>query len=100
MNVTIYKNMSRHPKICIAHSVSLWGMMIGIVGLMTSCMKGQGIYKNLKAKYNKKETLHSIIPLEEETSTLAVDSEEEEEEEAWVKVKVKSFFITTHNQDT
>ena len=61
--------------------------MIGIVGPMTSCMKGQGIYTKFKAKYSKKEALHSITPLGEETSTLVVDSEEEEEEEVWVEVE-------------
>jgi hypothetical protein len=29
-----------------------------------------------------------------------VDSEEEDEEEPWVKVKVRSFFITVHSQVT
>ena len=62
-------------------------MMIGIVGLTISCMKGQGIYTIFKAKYNKKETLHNKNPLGEETSTLVVDFEEEEEEEVWVKVE-------------
>ena len=68
------------------------------VELTTSCMKDQGIYTKFKAKYIKKETLHSIIPQEEETSTLVVDSKEEVEEEAWAKVKVRSFVITMHNQ--
>ena len=68
--------------------------MIGIVGPMTSCMKGQGTYKKFKVKYNKKETLRSIILQEEETSTLVVDLEEEDEEEAWVEVEVISFVIT------
>jgi hypothetical protein len=63
-------------------------MMIGIVGPMTSCMKGQGIYTKFKAKYNKKGTLRNIITLEKETSTLVVDSKEEEEEEVWVEVEV------------
>jgi hypothetical protein len=62
-------------------------MMIGIVGLTISCMKGQGIYTKSKEKYNKKETLHSITPLGEETSTFMVDSEDEEEEDIWVKVE-------------
>jgi hypothetical protein len=62
-------------------------MMIGIVGLMISCMKGLEIYTISKVKYNKKETLHIITPLGEENSILAVDSEEEEEEEEWVEVK-------------
>jgi len=75
-------------------------MMIGIVGIMTSCMKGQGIYTKFKENYNKKEALHSITLQEEETSNLVVDSEEEEEEEVWVKVEDRSFFITAHNQDT
>jgi hypothetical protein len=73
--------MFRHPQICIAGSVSPWDMMIGIVGLMISCMKGQETYTRFKVKYNKKETLCSTTPLGEETSILAVDSEEEDEEE-------------------
>jgi hypothetical protein len=76
--------MFKHPQICIARSTSQWSMMIIIVGLMNSCMKGQGTYTRFKVKYSKKETLHSIIPQEEETSTLVVDSEEEEEE-LWVE---------------
>jgi hypothetical protein len=80
--------MSRHPKICIARSVSRKDMLIGIVGLMTSCMKGQGIYTKFKAKYRQKEALCSITLVGEETSTLVVDSkEEEEEEEVWVLVE-------------
>jgi hypothetical protein len=75
-------------------------MMIGIVGPMTSCMKGQETYTRFKVKYNKKETLRSIIPQEEETSTLVVDSEEEDEEEVWVEVEARSFVITVHSQDT
>jgi hypothetical protein len=73
--------------------------MIGIVGPMTSCMKVRGIYTKFKSKYSKKEELHSIIPQEEETSTLAMDSEEEEEEEVWVEVKERSFVTTAHSQD-
>jgi hypothetical protein len=75
-------------------------MMIGIVGLTISCMKGQETYIRFKAKYNKKETLRSITLLGEETSILAVDSKEEDEEEEWVEAKEKSFIITAHNQDT
>jgi hypothetical protein len=56
-------------------------MMIGIVGLMISCMKGQETYIRFKVKYNKKETLHGITLLGEETSILTVDSEEEDDEE-------------------
>jgi hypothetical protein len=74
-------------------------MVIGIVGPMTSCMKGQGIYTKFKAKYNKKEKLRSIILQEEETSTLTMDSEEEDEEEVWVEVEAKSFVITAHSQE-
>jgi hypothetical protein len=62
-------------------------MMIGIVGRMISCMKGQDIYTKFKAKYNKKETLCSITPLGEETSILVVDSEEEDKEEEWVEAE-------------
>jgi hypothetical protein len=79
--------MFRHPQICIARFVSPWDMMIEIVGLTISFMKGQETYTRFKAKYNKKETLYSITPLGEETSILAVDSEDEEEEEVWVKAK-------------
>jgi hypothetical protein len=62
-------------------------MLIGIVGITISCMKGQETYTKFKAKYSKKETLHSITPLGEETSILAVDSEDEEEEEVWVEAE-------------
>jgi hypothetical protein len=75
-------------------------MMIGIVGLMISCMKGQEIYTKFKAKYNKKETLRSITPLGEETSTLTVDSEDKDEEEVWVEAEDRSSVTTVHNQDT
>jgi hypothetical protein len=74
-------------------------MMIGIVGPMNSCMKGQGIYTKFKVQYIKKGTLRSIIPLEEENSTLVVDSEEEDEEEVWVEIEVRSFLIIVHSQD-
>ena len=60
-------------------------MMIGIVGPMTSCMKGQEMYKISKAKYNKKETLRSITPLGEENSILTVDSEDEDK--VWVEAE-------------
>jgi hypothetical protein len=79
--------MFRHPKICIAHFVSPRDMMIGIVGITISCMKGQEIYTRFKVKYNKKETLRNITPLGEENSILSVDSEEEDEEEEWVEVE-------------
>jgi hypothetical protein len=61
--------------------------MIGIVGLMTSCMKGQETYTKFKVTYSKKQTLRSITPLGEEASILVVDSKEEEEEEVWVEVE-------------
>jgi hypothetical protein len=70
------------------------------VGLMTSCTKDQEIHIGFKVKYNRKEMLHSLTLQEEETSTLAVDSEEEDEEEAWVEVEVRSFVITVHMQFT
>jgi hypothetical protein len=61
--------MSRHPPIFIVHSVNLWGTMRRTVGLMTSCMKGQGMHIKFK---------------EEEASLLTVGLEEEDKEEAWV----------------
>jgi hypothetical protein len=75
-------------------------MMIGIVGLMNSCMKGQGIYTKFKVKYNKKETLHNIILQKEETSILVVDSKDEDKEEVWVEVEDRSSITTVQNQDT
>jgi hypothetical protein len=92
------KNMFKTPQIYIARSVSSWDIMIGIVGLMISCMKGQEIYTKFKEKYNKKETLHSRTPLGEETSTLTMDSEEEDEE--WVKAEDMSSITIVHKQDT
>jgi hypothetical protein len=57
------------------------------------------IHIKFKAKYSKKGTLHSIIPQEEETSTLMVDSKEEDEEKLWAEVEVISYVITAHSQD-
>jgi hypothetical protein len=76
-------------------------MMRRIVGLMTSCMKYQGIHIHIefKEKYNKKETMRSLAPSVEETSNLTVDSEEEDEEEEWVKAEDISSVITTHNHE-
>jgi hypothetical protein len=74
-------------------------MMIGIVGLMISCMKGQETYIRFKVKYIRNETLCSINILGEETSILAVDSEQEDEEEEWVEAEDRSSVITAHNQD-
>jgi hypothetical protein len=53
-----------------------------------------------KDKYIRKEILRNITLQQKETSILVVDSEEEDEQEAWVKVEVRSFFITVHTQDT
>jgi hypothetical protein len=75
-------------------------MMIGIVGLTISCMKGRETYIRFKAKYNKKGTLHSITPQEEENSILTMDSEEEDKEEEWVEAEDRSSVTTAHNQDT
>jgi hypothetical protein len=62
-------------------------MMIDIVGPTTSFMKGQEMYKISKVKYNKKETLCSTNPQEEETSILTVDTEDEDEEEEWAEAE-------------
>jgi hypothetical protein len=64
-------------------------MMIEIVELMISCMKGRETYTRFKVKYNKKETLYNTTLQGEETSILVVDIEEEEEEEVWAKAKDK-----------
>ena len=89
VNATTCKNMFRHLQTSTSHFVNLWAMMRRTVELMTSYMKDQGISTKFKAKYNKKETLCNIIPLEEKPSTLMVDSEEEDEEEAWAEVEVR-----------
>jgi hypothetical protein len=75
-------------------------MMIEIVGLTISCMKGQETYIRFKVKYSKKETLCNTTPLGEETTILAVDLEEEDEEEEWVEAEDRSSIITAHNLDT
>jgi hypothetical protein len=94
------KIMFRRLQIYTVHSISPWDMMIEIVGLTISCIKGQETYTRFKVEYNKKETLRSITLLGEETSILAVDSEEEDEEEEWVEAEDRSSVITVHNQDT
>jgi hypothetical protein len=88
--------MFTHPHICIARFVSPWGMMIGIVGLKTSCTKGQDTYTKYKVKYSNKEALHSTIIQDEETSILMVDSKDEEEE-VWVEAENRSSITTAHN---
>ena len=82
-----YRSMFIHPQTCIAHFVNQWGMMIDIVEITISCMRGWRTYTIFKAKYNKKETLHNTTLQGEETSILVVDSEEEDEEEEWVEAK-------------
>jgi hypothetical protein len=72
-------------------------MMIDIVGLTISCMKGQETYTRFKVKYNKKETLRSITPLGEENLILAVDLEDEDEEEVWVEAEDRSSITTVHS---
>ena len=47
-----------------------------------------------------REILRSLIPQEEENSTLMVGSEQEDEEEAWVEVKVRLFSIIVPSQVT
>jgi hypothetical protein len=64
-------------------------MMIGIVELMISCMKGRETYTKFKAKYNKRETLHSTTLWEEKISLLAVATEDKDEEEVWAEAKDK-----------
>jgi hypothetical protein len=76
-------------------------MMRRIVELTTSYMKDQeSTYRIQGEVQHRRETLHSLILQEEETSTLAVDSEEENEEEAWVEVTFILFVINVHIQDT
>jgi hypothetical protein len=81
--------MSKHPQTCIVHSVNQWGMMIEIVELMISCMKGQETYKKFKAKYNKRETLHSTTLWGEEISPLVVAIEDKDEKEVWANAEDK-----------
>jgi hypothetical protein len=86
---TTCRSMSRHPQTCNVHSVNLWGMMIGIVELMISCMKGRETYTRFKVKYNKRETLLSTTLRGEEISLLAVATEDEDEEEIWAEAEDK-----------
>jgi len=64
-------------------------MMIEIVELTISCMRGRGTYTRFKVKYNKKETLHSTTLQGEETSILTVDTEEKGKEEVWDEAEDK-----------
>jgi hypothetical protein len=89
VSATTCRSMSRHPQTCIVHYVNPWGMMIGIAELMISYMKGRETYTRFKAKYNKKETLHSTTLWGEEISILAVATEDEDEEEVWAEAEEK-----------
>jgi hypothetical protein len=64
-------------------------MMMEIVEIMISCMKGQDTYTRFKAKYNKRGTLHCTTLRGEEISLLVVVTEEEEEEEVWAEAEDK-----------
>jgi hypothetical protein len=64
-------------------------MMIEIVELTISCMRGRGTYTRFKVKYNKKETLCNTTLQGDETSTLTVDTEDEDEEGVWAEAKDK-----------
>jgi hypothetical protein len=92
--------MFRNPQACIAHSVNQWGMMIEILELTISCMKGRGTYTRYEVKYTKKEIMHNTTLKGEEISLLAVAIEDEDEEEVWTKVKEKLSVITLRSQDT
>jgi hypothetical protein len=75
-------------------------MTIWIVGPMTLCTKDRGTYTRSKVKHNKKKTLCSITPQEEEFSILAVDTKDEDEEEERAEAEDRSSITTAHNQDT
>jgi hypothetical protein len=64
-------------------------MMIRIVELMISCMKGRDTYTRFKEKYNKRETLRSTTLRGEEISLLTVATEDEDEEEVWAEAEDK-----------
>ena len=64
-------------------------MMIKIVELMISWMKGRETYTRFKVKYNKKETLCSTTLRGEETSILRMEIEDEEEDKVWAKAEDK-----------
>jgi hypothetical protein len=51
------------PTNLIVHFANLYGMMRRIVGLMISCMKGQGIHIEFKENYSKKGMLRSSFLL-------------------------------------
>jgi hypothetical protein len=75
-------------------------MMIRIVELMISCMKGRETYTRFKANYNKMETLCSTTLRGEKISLLMVATEDEDKEEVWAEAEDKLSVITAHNQDT
>jgi hypothetical protein len=64
-------------------------MMIEIVELMISCMKGRETYTKFKVKYNKRETLRSTTLRGEEISLLAMATEDEDKEKVWAKAEEK-----------
>jgi hypothetical protein len=64
-------------------------MMIEIVELTTSCMRGRETYTRFRVKYNKKEILCSTTLQGEEASLLVVDIEDEDEEEVWAEAEDK-----------
>ncbi len=68
--------MSRHLPTFTSHFVNLWSTIRNVLNLMTSCTKNKETHIGFKAKYNKKEILHSLTPQEEENSTLVMVSEE------------------------
>jgi hypothetical protein len=64
-------------------------MMIEIVEVIISCMKGRETYTKFKVKYNNRETLHSTTLWGEEISLLVVAIEDEDEEDVWAKAEDK-----------
>jgi hypothetical protein len=89
VSATTCISMSRHPQTCILHFVNQWGMIIGIVEIMISCMEGRETYTRFKVKYNKRETLYSTTLRGDEISLLVVAREDKDKEEVWAKAKDK-----------
>jgi hypothetical protein len=72
---------------------------MGIVGPMTSCMKVQGIYTKIQGEVQQEGNTTQYNYPGRGNFNPRVDSEEEDGKEALVKVEVRSFVTTVHNQD-
>jgi hypothetical protein len=69
-------------------------MMIDILNVVISCMRGRETYTRSKVKYTKKEIMQSTTLQGEEISLHAVATEDEAKEEVWAEAEEKLSIIT------